>query len=281
MKIARASYADTTSYGIIDGEVFSPYESVNLLSLLQGAARPTGPAIPLSRIRLRAPVPQPGKLVCIGLNYRDHCIEQNIPVPERPIIFSKFSSSIADPFVPVLRPPETQQLDFEAELAVVIGSAAHDVPMAGALDHVFGYTIFNDISARDLQFGDSQWTRGKSFPTFGPMGPWITTADEVADPQALAIKTQLNGMVVQDSSTAHMVFGVAELISYVSRLGLEAGDVIVTGTPAGVGVFRKPPIFLQAGDEIEIEIDGLGILVNSVADADLSPLSPKYALTPG
>jgi 2-keto-4-pentenoate hydratase/2-oxohepta-3-ene-1,7-dioic acid hydratase in catechol pathway len=254
---------------------------VNLLSLLQGAPRPTGAAIPLSSIRLRAPVPQPGKLVCIGLNYRDHCIEQNIPVPERPIIFSKFSSSIADPFVPVLRPPETQQLDFEAELAVVIGTACRDVPLARALDHVFGYTIFNDISARDLQFGDSQWTRGKSFPTFGPMGPWITTADEVGDPQTLSIKTYLNHKVVQDSSTAQMVFGVAELVSYVSRLGLDAGDVIVTGTPAGVGVFRKPPIFLQPRDEVEIEIERLGSLVNPIADADLSPLSPKYALTPG
>jgi 2-keto-4-pentenoate hydratase/2-oxohepta-3-ene-1,7-dioic acid hydratase in catechol pathway len=226
-------------------------------------------------------VPQPGKLVCIGLNYRDHCIEQNIPVPERPIIFSKFSSSIADPFVPVLRPPETQQLDFEAELAVVIGTACRDVPLARALDHVFGYTIFNDISARDLQFGDSQWTRGKSFPTFGPMGPWITTADEVGDPQTLAIKTYLNDKVVQDSNTAQMVFGVAELVSYVSRLGLDAGDVIVTGTPAGVGVFRKPPIFLQPRDEVEIQIERLGSLVNPIAEADLSPLSPKYALTPG
>ncbi len=281
MKIARATYEDTTSYGIIDGEVFSSYGSVTLLSVLQGAARVTGPASSISRIRLRAPVPQPGKLVCIGLNYRDHCVEQNIPVPERPIIFSKFSSSIADPFVPVLRPPETQQLDFEAELAVVIGRACRDVPLKTALNFVFGYTIFNDISARDLQFGDSQWTRGKSFPTFGPMGPWITTADEVGDPQSLSIKTYLNDKVVQDSNTGQMVFGVAELVSYVSRLGLEPGDVIVTGTPAGVGVFRKPPIFLQPRDEVEIEIERLGSLVNPVADSDLSPLSPKYALTPG
>lgn len=281
MKIARASYDGATGYGIVDGERFLSFGSVSLLDVLQGSARPGGIAIPVSTVRLRAPVPQPGKLICIGLNYRDHCTEQNIPVPERPIIFSKFSSSIADPFVAVLRPPETQQLDFEAELAVIIGSSGDDIPLANALDHVFGYTIFNDISARDLQFADSQWTRGKSFPTFGPMGPWITTSDEIDDPQALSIKTRLNGTLVQDSSTAHMVFGVAELISYVSRLGLEAGDVIVTGTPAGVGVFRKPPIFLQPHDQIEIEIERLGSLVNPVADADLSPLSSKYALTPG
>ncbi len=281
MKIARASYDGATGYGIIEGDGFLPLGSVSLVDVLQGAARPAATAIALSSVRLRAPVPLPGKLICIGLNYRDHCIEQNIPVPERPIIFSKFSSSIADPFVPVLRPPETQQLDFEAEVAVVIGSSGEDIPLARALDHVFGYTIFNDISARDLQFADSQWTRGKSFPTFGPMGPWITTSDEVEDPQALSIQTRLNGRLVQDSSTAHMVFGVAELVSYVSRLCLEAGDVIVTGTPAGVGVFRKPPIFLQPHDQIEIEIERLGSLVNPVANADLSPLSSKYALTPG
>ena len=223
--------------------------------------------IPIDTVKLLAPVPKPGKLVGIGLNYRDHCEEQRIPVPSRPIIFGKFSSSIADPQGVVRRPSETVELDFEVELAVIIGRACHDVSVDRALDFVYGYTVFNDISARDLQFGDGQWTRGKSFPTFGPMGPWITTADEIANPQDLSLRLTVNDMVMQDSNTSHMIFGVAELISFVSRLGLDAGDVIATGTPAGCGSFRRPPIFLQPGDRMCASIAGLGQLDNIVTDA--------------
>ena len=280
MRLARATYDGTAGYGRVVADQFHVFEATTLASLLEGHQPRERQTVPLNQVTLRAPVPQPGKLVCIGLNYHDHCEEQNVPVPERPVIFAKFTSSIADPFTTVLRPPETRQLDYEAELAVIIGKPGHDIPVAQAYEYVFGYTIFNDISARDLQFADSQWIRGKSFPTFGPMGPWITTGEDIADPQALSIELRLNDRLMQKSNTARMIFGIAELVSYVSRLGLDAGDVIATGTPAGVGVFRKPPVYLQAGDVVSIEIEGLGRLENRVADAATPPLDPRYVLAP-
>lgn len=280
MRLARATYDGTVGYGRVDGETFHAYDTTTFGDLLAGQRPREGQAIPLSNVVLRAPVPQPGKLVCIGLNYHDHCDEQNIPVPERPVIFAKFTSSIADPFTIVMRPPETRQLDYEAELAVIIGKSGHDIPIGRAFEHVFGYTIFNDISARDLQFADSQWIRGKSFPTFGPMGPWITTGEDIPDPQALGITLRLNDTLMQESNTDRMIFGIAELVSYVSRLGLDSGDVIATGTPAGVGVFRKPPVYLQPGDLVSIEIESLGRLENRIADASTAPLNPRYALAP-
>jgi len=280
MRLARANYDGTVGYGRVDGDKFHAYEATTLDDLVAGHRLRERQVIPMSQVVLRAPVPQPGKLVCIGLNYHDHCEEQNIPIPERPVIFAKFTSSIADPFTTVLRPPETRQLDFEAELAVIIGKPGHNISAARAYEHVFGYTIFNDISARDLQFADSQWIRGKSFPTFGPMGPWITTGEDIRDPQGLSISLRLNDRLMQESNTARMIFGIAELVSYVSRLGLETGDVIATGTPAGVGTFRKPPVYLEPGDLVSIEIESLGRLENRIADATTTPLDPRYALAP-
>ncbi len=240
MRIGRATYDGTVCYGRVDGNLFHVYEEPTLADLLGGQRPHERRVVPLNQVTLHAPVPQPGKLVCIGLNYHDHCEELGVPVPVRPVIFAKFTSSIADPFTTILRPPETRQLDYEAELAVIIGKPGHDIPVAEARQHVFGYTIFNDISARDLQFADSQWIRSKSFPTFGPMGPWITTAEEVPDPQSLAIKLR----------------------------------------PAGVGGFRNPPIYLQPDDLISIEIEGLGRLENRIAEAGTAALNPRFALAP-
>ncbi len=223
-------------------------------------------ALPLSSIKLLAPLPNPSKIIAIGLNYLDHCREQNVPVPERPLMFAKYAAAISGPDEDIVWDPAlTQQVDYEVELAVVIGRRARHVSEAEALKHVFGYTIINDVSARDLQFADGQWVRAKSLDTFCPMGPVIVTADEIPDPQVLPIRCLVNGQPLQDSSTSEMVFSVCQLISSLSRsFTLEPGDVITTGTPNGVGVFRTPPIFLHDGDKVVAEIDGIGQLCNRV-----------------
>lgn len=233
---------------------------------LQSAARLAAPLLPLEGLRLLAPVPDPQKIIAIGLNYMDHCREQNVAVPKSPLVFAKFPSSIigsgeAIRFDPAL----TDQVDWEAELGVIIGKRARCVGRAEALSCVFGYTPLNDVSARDLQFGDRQWVRGKSLDTFCPFGPAITTADEIPDPQALRICSRVNGVTMQDSSTSEMIFPVDELVAFLSNaFTLEPGDVIATGTPDGVGVFRNPKVFLHAGDRVEIEIERLGTLSNPV-----------------
>ena len=217
-----------------------------------------------SAVRLLAPVPRPGKVICIGLNYRDHAKEQNVEPPKTPIVFSKFSTAITGPEMPI-RLGTSQKVDWEAELAVVIGRRAKGVKRAEANDYVLGYACFNDISARDFQFADGQWQRGKSCDTHGPFGPFIATTDEVKDPHALRIQLRVNGETMQDSSTAQMIFGVAELVEWISEnITLEPGDVIATGTPPGVGFARKPSIYLKAGDVAEVEIEGLGVLRNPV-----------------
>jgi 2-keto-4-pentenoate hydratase/2-oxohepta-3-ene-1,7-dioic acid hydratase in catechol pathway len=219
--------------------------------------------IPWTAVQLIAPVPRPGKLICIGLNYRDHAAESNMPIPERPVVFSKFTTAVIGPDEPVLIPATSTQVDYEAELAVVIGRRAKHVPRERALDYVLGYTCFNDVSARDFQFADGQWQRGKSCDTFAPMGSFIATTDEIADPHNLAIRLRLNGETMQNSRTDQLIFGVPELIAFLSEtITLEPGDVIATGTPPGVGFARKPPVFLKAGDEMEVEIQGLGVLRN-------------------
>lgn len=222
------------------------------------------PSAPFKSVQLLAPLSNPPKLIAIGLNYMDHCREQHVPVPERPLVFAKFASSIVGPGDAIVWDPAlTQQVDYEAELAVVIGRPARNVSKESALDHVFGYTIINDISARDLQFTDKQWVRAKSLDTFCPMGPFIVTADEIPDPQLLSIRCLVNDQVLQNSSTAEMIFGVKELIASLSRsFTLEPGDVISTGTPDGVGVFRKPPVFLKDGDVVKVEIERIGRLTN-------------------
>jgi 2-keto-4-pentenoate hydratase/2-oxohepta-3-ene-1,7-dioic acid hydratase in catechol pathway len=211
------------------------------------------------------PIERPGKIIGVGLNYRDHAEEQGTALPEAPLLFAKWQNALIGPGEPIVITPIVTKCDFEAELGVVVGERVRGVSAGSALDAVAGYICVNDVSARDLQFADGQWTRGKSPDTFCPVGPTLVPRDEIPDPQALAIRAILNGEAVQDSTTANMVFGVAEIIEYVTRtITLEPGDLIATGTPAGVGAFRKPPLFMQPGDEITIEIEGLGSLTNPV-----------------
>ena len=210
-------------------------------------------------------IDRPGKIICVGLNYKDHAAEQGTDLPTAPLLFAKWPNTLIGPGEPIVIPPEAEQVDYEAELGVVIGSRARRVSEAQALDAVRGYVCVNDVSARDLQFADGQWTRGKSPDTFCPVGPRLVPREEVPDPQALAIRCLVNGEVLQDSSTAQMVFSVAEIIAYVSRtITLEPGDLIATGTPAGVGVFRDPKVLLGDGDEVTVEVEGLGALTNPV-----------------
>ena len=217
------------------------------------------------------PLPRPGKVICVGLNYRDHAEEASMALPERPLLFAKWPSSLIGPGQPIVLPSFTREVDYEAELAVVIGRRARDLSESEALSVVAGYTCLNDVSARDLQMADQQWTRGKSLDTFGPIGPRVVASDGI-DPDRLRIRCLLNGDVVQDSSTSNMVFGVREILAYASRATtLEPGDVVATGTPAGVGFIQRPPRFLQPGDEVSIEIEGVGVLSNPVAAADQSP----------
>ena len=206
----------------------------------------------------------PQKIVCIGLNYRDHADEQGVALPERPLLFAKWPNTLIGNGAPIRIPPISKQVDYEAELGVVIGRRARGVSVDDALSFVEGYVVANDVSGRDLQFSDGQWVRGKSLDTFLPLGD-LVPAGEVPDPQALAIRAVLNGETMQDSNTSNMIFGVADIVSFVSQaVTLEPGDLIITGTPAGVGAFRKPPVWLKPGDEITIEIDGLGSITNPV-----------------
>jgi 2,4-didehydro-3-deoxy-L-rhamnonate hydrolase len=210
------------------------------------------------------PIARPGKIVCVGLNYRDHAEEQGVELPTAPLFFAKYTTALIGPGDPIVIPAAVQKCDYEAELGVVIGTTVKGVSKENALEAVAGYVVANDVSARDLQFADGQWTRGKSPDTFCPVGPLVPAA-EVPDPHALPIRAILNGDVLQDSTTANLIFGVDEIISYASRTStLEAGDLILTGTPAGVGVFRDPQRLLQPGDTITIEIDGVGSITNPV-----------------
>lgn len=221
---------------------------------------------PISSLRLLAPV-QPTKIVAVGRNYRQHAAEEAATMPEAPLLFAKLPSAlVGDGATISWSSALTTQVDYEAELAVVIGRRARNTPIGRALDHVLGYTCLNDVSARDLQVRDGQWMRAKSLDTFCPMGPWIVTADEIPDPGALRVRCQVNGEVRQDASTRDLVHGVAELIAYCSRsFTLEPGDVIATGTPGGVGAFRDPPTFLADGDVVEVQIDAIGTLRNRCA----------------
>ncbi|MFL5841206.1 MAG: fumarylacetoacetate hydrolase family protein [Thermoleophilaceae bacterium] len=216
---------------------------------------------------LDVPLRRFAKVACIGLNYADHIRETGLETPTRPLIFAKFASSVVAASVPI-RWAEglTAQVDWEAELTVVIGRRMTDVGPEEALEGVFGYTVANDVSARDLQFADVQWVRAKSIDTFCPLGPVVVTADEFGDPQQKRILSRVNGKVMQDSSTSEMIFSTAEIISFLSRsCTLEPGDLILTGTPWGVGAFRTPPVFLEAGDVVEVEVEGIGVLSNPVA----------------
>ena len=225
-------------------------------------------APPVEAIEFLPPV-LPGKILAVGRNYVDHAIEGGEAPPAAPLIFTKLTNSLNAHLQPVVLHAISTQIDYEAELAVVIGRRARRVSEEEAPSHVFGYTLVNDVSARDLQFGDGQWVRGKSLDGFAPLGPFVTTRDEVADVQSLHIEGRLNGEVMQSSDTSKMIFGVAYLVSYFSQgITLEPGDVIATGTPEGVGVFRKPPVLLKPGDVFEVEIEGLGTLTNNFVAAE-------------
>lgn len=221
---------------------------------------------PLSQIQIDPPIPNPSKIVCVGLNYADHCRENNFEIPTSPILFSKFPSALIGLGDPITWPEEvSEKVDYEAELAVVIAREARGVPAKEAYDYIGGYTVVNDVSARDVQFADQQWVRGKSFDTFCPAGPYLVTPDEVGDPHELSIQCWINGELRQDSNTKQLIFKIPELIEFITKTcTLMPGDLICTGTPGGVGVFRDPPVFLKPGDVVEIEIEKLGRLRNPV-----------------
>jgi 2-keto-4-pentenoate hydratase/2-oxohepta-3-ene-1,7-dioic acid hydratase in catechol pathway len=215
--------------------------------------------------RRRFGVDRPRKIICVGLNYRDHAVEQGVEPPAEPILFAKFANALVDPGEPIVLPPESEHVDAEAELAIVIGAVCRRVAAADALENVAGYTVANDVSARDLQFRDGQWLRAKSFDTFCPMSPDIVPVDVVGDGSGLHIVQRLNGKALQDSSTSQLIFPVAALVAHASTVfTLEPGDVVLTGTPAGVGFFRKPPVALAPGDEVSIEIERVGVLESPV-----------------
>lgn len=255
----------------VEGEQLIPFEpdleTLGALGLRHAEiADPTSRAeAELSEPRLLSPV-RPGQIVAIGLNYLDHIQEAGLDRPAAPLVFAKLPSSVAGPGEPIrIRRAITERVDWEVELAVVIGTDTRDVPAPEALGHVFGYTVGNDVSARDVQFGDGQWVRGKSLDTFCPVGPVVVTADEIGDPQSLALSTTVNGERVQDSSTSEMLFGVAELIAYCSRsFTLRRGDLLLTGTPWGCGEFMDPPRSLQHGDSVSVSIEQVGTLTNPV-----------------
>lgn len=226
---------------------------------------PGGERFESGSVTLLAPILRPPKLICIGLNYRDHAAEGNNPIPDVPTVFAKFQTAITGHRHPIVLPRNSTKPDYEAELAVVIGKGGRHIPESAWREHVFGYTISNDVSARDFQSATSQWMIGKSFDTFAPIGPAIVTTDEIPDPHNLAISLDLNGEVMQNSNTSNMIFGVPRLIAHLSSVfTLEPGDVIMTGTPAGVGFARTPRRWLRPGDECRIRVQGIGELINPV-----------------
>jgi len=253
-----------TGFGRVEDDAFVPMGD-DIMIYLETGASSDGQAVPLADVQLLAPVPRPGKVICVGLNYRDHAEETGQAIPDEPVLFSKFANSVVGPGDDVVVPRVVTQPDFEAELAVVIGRRATDVSAPDAPSYVAGYTCANDVSARDLQFRSSQWLLGKAIDSFLPLGPWLVTADEVGDPGRLAIRCTIDDDVVQDSSTDQMIFGVAELIAFISRtITLEPGDVIATGTPPGVGMARKPQRWLRDGERMTVEIEKIGALTNTV-----------------
>jgi 2-keto-4-pentenoate hydratase/2-oxohepta-3-ene-1,7-dioic acid hydratase in catechol pathway len=249
----------------------------DLISVLAGGAEalakienwiyqpPPEALLPWGSVTLLAPIPRPPKFICVGLNYRDHAIESGLPIPEIPVIFSKFSNTVIGPGAPIVLPKNSTKPDYEAELAFVIGKPGRHIPADKWLEHVAGYTIVNDVSARDFQLATSQWLMGKTFDTFAPMGPYLVTADEIIDPHSLAIGTTINGEVLQDSNTRELIFRIPEIVARLSSVfTLETGDIVSTGTPPGVGMARKPPRWLRPGDDVIVRVEGLGELRNPV-----------------
>jgi 2-keto-4-pentenoate hydratase/2-oxohepta-3-ene-1,7-dioic acid hydratase in catechol pathway len=235
----------------------------NLQKLLPEASADT--AYSLGTVKLLAPIPKPRKLICVGLNYRDHATETGSEIPEVPTIFNKFATAVIAPGANIVLPKVSKAPDYEAEFAFIIGRGGRRISAESWKDHVFGYTIVNDVSARDYQRATTQWLMGKTFDTFAPMGPWIVTADSIPDPHDLDIRLEINGETLQHSNTRELIFKIPDLIAFLSSVfTLEPGDIVSTGTPAGVGVARKPPRFLQPGDDVAVKIPAIGELRNPV-----------------
>lgn len=293
MKIARCSYRAKEIYGVLtdkklislpalakrlkeklpetlEGFVSSGSSILDTAeSLLEKANEKTLESVsaPLNGLSFLAPIVRPPKIICLGLNYLDHAAETGAAIPNEPIIFMKPRTAIIGPNETIIKVDFVKQLDYEGELAVVIGKKAKNVSISESKNYVFGYTVFNDVSAREIQFGDKQWTRGKSFDTFAPTGPCLTTEPQLRDTSNLAIRTRINGELRQNGTTRKMVFSVEQIVHHLSRvMTLEPCDIIATGTPAGVGFAMKPPSYLQNGDVISIEIDGIGTLENTVKE---------------
>jgi 2-keto-4-pentenoate hydratase/2-oxohepta-3-ene-1,7-dioic acid hydratase in catechol pathway len=265
--IATALFPGDSTRAFLEGGVATQDVLTAMLdSVKAGTLQPV--AHPLPSVRLHAPIADPGKFICIGLNYKDHAAETGNPAPKEPPIFPKWNNAILDPGEPILRPRGEKTLDWEVELGVVIGRTARYVTKERALDHVFGYTIINDASARDFQFLTTQWSAGKIPDTLAPVGPYIADRAEIPDPHVLDLKTWVNGTLMQNGNTSNFIFDVRYLVSYLSGLiTLAPGDLIATGTPAGVGFSRKPPVTLGPGDTVRLQITGLGVLENPVKDA--------------
>jgi 2-keto-4-pentenoate hydratase/2-oxohepta-3-ene-1,7-dioic acid hydratase in catechol pathway len=267
MKILQYIEHNRIRLGVMDDDMVYPlnYTGDMLDFIYQSpAVKRDGVPVPADSIEYAPAITRPSKIVCVGLNYLDHIRESHGKVPDKPILFSKFSTSLIGHKSEILwNTGLTKKVDFEAELAVIIGKQIKNCKSENVMTHIFGYTCANDVSARDLQFGDGQWVRGKSLDTFCPLGPWITTADEINDPNTLSIKCSLNDRLMQDSNTDLMLFRIPELVSYISNnFTLLPGDVILTGTPHGVGTFREPSIYMKDGDSVTVEIDKIGKLTN-------------------
>jgi 2-keto-4-pentenoate hydratase/2-oxohepta-3-ene-1,7-dioic acid hydratase in catechol pathway len=255
--------------GILSGDTIQAL-GTDMLSVIASGATPvpSGPSHKLAEVKLLAPIPRPPKLICIGLNYRDHATETKMEIPKVPTIFNKFTNVVIAPGQPIILPAASSRPDYEAEFAFVIGPGGRNISAPRAMQHVYGYTMVNDVSARDFQMATSQWLMGKTFDTFAPMGPYLVTADEIIDPHALDISLDVKSKDggterLQQSNTRELIFKIPDLIEYISSVvTLEPGDVISTGTPAGVGFARKPPRYLQPGDEVIITVAGLGELRN-------------------
>ena len=269
MRIVTFSRQGRIQHGVRAGDRITVHPAAGSaveLAVDAGAPAP-GEEVAVSDVTLLAPVPRPGKVICIGLNYRDHAAEGGNPIPDYPAVFLRGASSLLDPGAPMIFPEVSDQLDYEAELAVVIGKTATDVSADAALEHVAGYACFNDGSVRNYQRKSTQWTMGKNFDSTGGFGPDLVTPDELPPgAKGLSIVSRLNGQVMQNGSTGDMIFDTATLVSVLSQaMTLEPGDVIATGTPAGVGYARKPPVFMRPGDVVEVEIERIGVLSNPIA----------------
>ena len=293
MKIARYRYRNEESYGVInqqtilslpalakrfkkelpqkiEGFIAQGKETIETAEDLIKNANTSdikSVSAPLSAVSLLAPISYPPKIICLGLNYFDHAAETNSRVPDEPIIFMKPHTAITGPNQKIIKPQFVKELDYEGELAIVMGKTAKNIPAAEAKNHIFGYTVFNDVSARDFQFKDGQWTRGKSFDTFAPTGPCITTENQLENTDDVAIRTWVNGELRQNGTTRNMVFNVSQIVHHLSRvMTLEPCDIIATGTPAGVGHAMKPKKYLRHDDVVRIEIKGIGTLENTIEE---------------